>query len=86
MKLHQLVEASMPATEYGYWIDPLGHVFPVGKHGHEDFVRKQGFNSASAMRQGWIRVTVMNGFQVEAMFSQILPMAKSRLMMLAKHR
>lgn len=79
-----LSEASVPPTEYGYWIDPMGHIFPVAKHGHEQFVRDQGFSSAIAVRRGWIRITTIQGFQVEAMFSQVLPVGKMKMMQIAK--
>ncbi len=84
MLLQELMEASVPPSEYGYWIDTMGAIYPVGDHGHESFVRQQGFNSPTAMRRGWIRVTVVKAFQVEAMFTQVLPMAKIKLMQLAK--
>ncbi len=79
-----LKEASVPPTEYGYWIDPMGHIFPVGKHGHEAFVRDQGFSSAIAIRRGWIRITTYVAFQVEAMFSQVLAMGKNKMMQIAR--
>ena len=84
MLLCDLLEASIPPTSYGYWIDPLGKILPVGNHGHEQFVRDQGFNSATALRRGWIRVTTIHGFQVEAMFTQVISVAKTKMMQLAR--
>lgn len=79
----KIKEASVPPTDYGYWIKPLGEIVPVGNHGHEQYLRERGSDSPSAMRQGWIRVTTSHAFQAEACFTQVLPMAKSKLFLLA---
>lgn len=83
MTIKMILEASVPPTDYGYWIKPLGEIVPIGNHGHEAYMKGIGSSSSSAMKQGWIRVTVRSGFQAEACFTQVLPMAKQKLFLLA---
>jgi hypothetical protein len=81
-----IVEASLPGTDYGYWISQFAEVYPVGDHGHERFIRSvEGCNSAEAMKSGWVRVIVgHNVLQAEACFPVLKPRVKAKLIQLAR--
>ncbi len=52
-----LVEAEIPPTSYGYWVDAEGQIFPVAFWMHDTVAGEHGFESGyAAMKAGWIRV------------------------------
>ncbi len=87
----QLVEASLPPTTYGYWIDPKGKIYPVGFQSHESDIQKIArITKKAAIAAGWIRVVAeenhgSKAFDVEAIFDRVSGPAKSAMMRLARN-
>lgn len=82
-----LIEASLPNTNYGYWIDPFGEVFPVGFQQHQtvlDRYAKMDINFA--IKKGWVKVTALKELYIilsidrmrPAVLSQITKMTRSQ--------
>ncbi len=85
MRLRDLYEEAFPSTEWGYWITPLGGVYPVGSHGHDVFIRKEeGISSLTAMQRGWARINTISSFQLEACVDRLSSRTRSKVIALAR--
>jgi hypothetical protein len=56
----ELHEGAIPPTDYGYWIDDIGGIHPVGHQSHLQFLQNYGDplidGYEDAFAEGWIRV------------------------------
>ena len=82
-----ITEASIPDTDYGYWISQYAEIYPVGDHGHETFMRAvENCTSGDAILDGWIRVVVGGSVpQAEACFPVVKPRVKEKLVQIARY-